>query len=31
MNSMPYPAEEIVDQLIDLLELHLQLHAPING
>lgn len=31
MNSMPYPAEEIVDQLISLLELHLQLHAPING
>ncbi|MEK4272343.1 MULTISPECIES: TetR/AcrR family transcriptional regulator [unclassified Paenibacillus] len=30
MNSMPYPAEEIVDQLISLLELHLQLHAPIN-
>lgn len=31
MNSMPYPAEEIVDQLIGLLELHLNLHAPING
>ncbi|MGO4734487.1 TetR/AcrR family transcriptional regulator [Paenibacillus sp. 2KB_22] len=31
MNSMPYPAEEIVDQLIDLLELHLSLHAPISG
>lgn len=31
MNAMPYPAEEIVDQLIDLLELHLNLHAPISG
>ncbi|MFC9712465.1 TetR/AcrR family transcriptional regulator [Paenibacillus sp. NPDC056933] len=31
MHSMPYPAEEMVEQLITLLELHLSLHAPVNG
>ncbi|WP_458464016.1 TetR/AcrR family transcriptional regulator [Paenibacillus sp.] len=31
MNSMPYPAEEIVDQLISLLELHLNLPSSVKG
>ncbi|MGC5776359.1 TetR/AcrR family transcriptional regulator [Paenibacillus pabuli] len=31
MNSMPYPAEEIVEELMSLLELHLVLPSSVNG
>ena len=31
MNSMPYPAEEIVEELMSLLEVHLILPASVKG